>query len=90
MTTTKTKTKTKKDRGIPFSVLLLYPDYFSNDCGPETFYTFVWAGSSRAAVRKAQRAAVKHQESGTDLKAVDMNPLLVVAGHQFGLETGVD
>lgn len=66
----------------PFSVLLLYPDY-ANDGGTETYYAFVEAADSIAAVAVAQRQAVAAQ-IGVDIELDDFAPLLVTEGHHYG------
>jgi hypothetical protein len=66
----------------PFSVLLLYPDY-ANDGGTETYYAFVEATDSIAAVALVQRQAVAAQ-IGVGIEPEDFAPLLVTEGHHYG------
>lgn len=66
--------------GKPFSVLLLYPDYASDQYGTETYYAFVEAASAIDAVAVAQRQAAAAQGLDIDDPA-DFAPLLVTEGH---------
>jgi hypothetical protein len=65
---------------IPYSVLLLYPDY-ANDSGTETYYAFVAAPDAIEAVAVAQRQAVAANEGAEFDDPDDYAPLLVTAGH---------
>jgi hypothetical protein len=68
----------------PYSVLLLYPDDV-NDDGSETFYAWVEATDSIAAVAVARREAVTAQEEGAEYyEPADFVPLLVTEGHHHG------
>jgi hypothetical protein len=67
----------------PFSVLLLYPDAV-NDDGTETFYAWVEAPDSVAAIALARRKALVANE-WTDDAHGEFIPLLVTAGHRYGL-----
>jgi hypothetical protein len=64
---------------IPYSVLLLYPDY-ANDTGTETYYAFVEAVDPIEAVATAQGQAVTAQD-GMHIDSDDFAPLLVTPGH---------
>ena len=64
----------------PYSVLLLYPDYVSEQYGTETYYAFVTASDPIDAAAVAQRQAVADQVVEIDDPA-DFAPLLVTQGH---------
>jgi hypothetical protein len=66
----------------PYSVLLLYPDDV-NDGGAETYYAWVEAPDSIAAVALAQRQALATNE-WVEREPDDFAPLLVTRGHHFG------
>jgi hypothetical protein len=66
----------------PYSVLLLYPDW-TNDDSTETYYAWVDAPDSLAAVAEAQRQALAANE-WTDRDPADFAPLLVTEGHHYG------
>jgi hypothetical protein len=66
----------------PYSVLLLYPDY-ANDGGKETYYAFVEAPDSVAAIADARRQAVAAND-GAEIQPDDFAPLLVTEGHHYG------
>jgi hypothetical protein len=63
----------------PYSVLLLYPDYLTDDL-IETYYVFVGASDPIEAVAVAQRHAAAAQE-GVEIEPDDFAPLLVTKGH---------
>jgi len=65
----------------PYSVLLLYPDW-ANDGGAETYYAFVNAPDSIAAVAEAERQALETNE-WPDVDPADFAPLLVTEGRNF-------
>ena len=65
----------------PYSVLLLYPDW-ANDGGTETYYAFVEAPDTLAAVAEAQRQALATNE-WPDVDPADFAPLLVTEGRNF-------
>jgi hypothetical protein len=65
----------------PYSVLLRYPDYASD--GDETYYAFVEAADSVAAVTEAQQKAILTNE-WEDRDPADFAPLLVIEGHHYG------
>jgi hypothetical protein len=67
----------------PYSVLLLYPDYASDNYGQETYYAWVQAPDPIAAVAEAQRQAVAAQIIDID-DPIDFHPLLVTQGHHYG------
>jgi hypothetical protein len=67
----------------PYSVLLLYPDYATDDYGTDTYYAFVEASDPIDAVAVAQREAVAAQDAEIDDPA-DFAPLLVTQGHHAG------
>ena len=69
--------------GKPYSVLLLYPDYVSEQYGTETYYAFVEAADPLDAVAVAQREAVSAQDIEID-NPTDFAPLLVTQGHHWG------
>jgi hypothetical protein len=64
----------------PYSVLLLYPDYASEQYGTDTYYAFVTATDPIDAVAVAQRQAVAEQVIEIDDPA-DFSALLVTQGH---------
>lgn len=66
-----------------YSVLLLYPDYVGDEYGKETYYAFVEAADSIAAIVVAQRQAVAAQVIDID-DPTDFAPLLVTRGHHYG------
>ncbi len=66
----------------PYSVLLLYPDH-ANDDGTETYYAWVEAPDSLAAVAEARRQALAVNE-WDDADPTDFAPLLVTEGHHYG------
>ncbi len=72
----------------PYSVLLLYPDD-ANDGGNETYYAWVQAPDSIAAIAEAQREALAANE-WTDRDLADFVPLLVTDGHHYGQPTTHD
>ena len=68
-----------------YSVLLLYPDYMTDNFGQETYYTFVTAPDADAAIAAAQQEAVQvntgeGEEPDAEATA-DFLPLLVLEGH---------
>jgi hypothetical protein len=71
------------DQQQTYSVLLLYPDYLSEQYGEETYYAFVEAANSLDAVAAAQREAAVAQDVEIDDPA-DFAPLLVTRGHHHG------
>lgn len=64
-----------------FSVLLAYPDWMCDGGAHDTFYHFTRANSVSEAVRKAQRAAVKHNALESS-EAGNFVSLLVLSGHK--------
>jgi hypothetical protein len=66
----------------PYSVLLLYPDHV-NDDGTETYYAWVDAPDSLAAVAEAQRQALAVNE-WHDADPTDFAALLVTEAHHYG------
>lgn len=70
---------------LPYSVLLLYPDYIADTFGHETFYTHVTVKDPKHAVKVAQRDAAAFNELEKE-DACDFFPLLVLDGHHMGLE----
>jgi len=71
---------------MPYSVLLLYPDY-SGD-GPETFYEFTWAETPEDAAA-AVRAVASHVNGGAErFPPEDFAVLGVWCGHH-PLERGI-
>lgn len=66
-----------------FSVLLLYPDYVSNNFGQETCYEFVKAKDQTEALEKA-RAKCRKNCHAIDADE-DLFCLLITEGHNYGL-----
>jgi hypothetical protein len=67
----------------PYSVLLLYPDYLSDQFGKETYYAFVEATNAIQAIAAAQRQAADAQTAEID-DPTEFRPLLVTQGHHYG------
>lgn len=69
----------------PFSVLLLYPDYLSDNYGEETYYAHVTALNADDAIKVAQTEAAKaNTAEGEEFDIRDAQsfaPLLVIEGH---------
>jgi hypothetical protein len=65
----------------PYSVLLLWPEYSTDDYGKDTFYIFVQAENEREAIIAAQEKMLGLE------KPSDAYPLLVLSGHHIGLST---
>jgi hypothetical protein len=61
----------------------------SHDDGTETYYAFVEAPDSVAAVAEARRRAYAANESEI-MTPLDFAPLLVTEGHHFGQPTSND
>ena len=68
----------------PYSVLLLYPDYISDNFGHETYYDFVGARGVKSAIKEARRRCIATNDLDLD-SPDDLHALLVVEGHQKGL-----
>ncbi len=75
---------------LRYSVLLLYPDYLSDE--RETYYTFVTASCPTEAACDAQLEAARAVRHGDDVDADDLRELagdfkveLVLRGHHCGL-----
>jgi len=75
-----------------YSVLLLYPDYIAEEYGKETFYAFVEAESSLAAIKAAQQMAADanevyfEEDTEGNNDPADFSALLCIEGHHYGLE----
>jgi hypothetical protein len=70
---------------FPFSVLLLRPDDVTDDPAHDTFYTHPVATCPADAVKRAQIEACRNDDQGLD-RHEDYVPLLVLLGHQYGLD----
>jgi len=64
---------------MKYTVLLLYPDYMTEDYGQETYLAWVDASDPNDAVKKAQ-ARVAYENDATDSRD-DFFVLLVAEGH---------
>uniref|UniRef100_A0A6M3Y4D3 Uncharacterized protein n=1 Tax=viral metagenome TaxID=1070528 RepID=A0A6M3Y4D3_9ZZZZ len=69
---------------LPFTVLLLYPDYIAENYGTETYLDQVYARTAVGAIDQAQNHAMEandiwDDESGAD--PCDFCPLLTLRGH---------
>jgi uncharacterized hydantoinase/oxoprolinase family protein len=68
-----------------YSVLLMYPDYCSEQYGEDTYYDFVRARSPKEAVRIARKRC--RDTNDLDLEDLyDLACLLVTDGHNQGLD----
>jgi hypothetical protein len=69
----------------PYSVLLLYPDYMSDNYGQETYFCHVRALNPDEAIENAQAEAVQANtpdgEEPDLSETEDFAPLLVLDGH---------
>lgn len=67
-----------------YTVLLLYPDYITDNFGQETYMCFVKTLSPKCAVELAQNKAAKHNSAyfGKDdtNDPFDFHPLLTIKG----------
>lgn len=67
---------------IPYSVLLLYPDYMADEYGHETYYSFEYGKNEGEAIEAAQKGALG---ANPDYKGTanpeDFYPLAVFRGH---------
>ena len=66
-----------------YTVILLYPDYCTDDYGWDTYTTWVLAESPEAAVPEAQERAVKALMQGDEIlkeNPVDFVPIAAFAG----------
>lgn len=75
--------KKKKAALKKWSVLLLYPDYSTDDYGQETYYAWVKAKNPKEAVTEAQLEAQRHNDSAIE-EPSDFFPLLCIPGHIKG------
>lgn len=66
-------------RNIKYSVLLLRPDYMTDNYGTDTYYTYVSAPNVKAAAAKAKLEAARVDENVA--KPEDYATLLVLKGH---------
>lgn len=75
----------------PYTVLLLYPDYRTQDYGRETYLAWVDATDPNEAVRLAQEEAftVNEGEPGHE-DAEDFYPLAVFEGHLSNVRPDID
>ena len=71
----------------PYSVLLLYPDYFADNFGQDTFFTHVEALGPKEAVRTAQHEIQTANQQEVD-DPTDFYPLLVIEGHHDDVKPG--
>lgn len=71
----------------PFTVLLLYPDYLSENYGEETYTAWVDAYNPADAVRRAQKQALRAQpnDQRAGSRAIDFGSLAVFEGHLHNL-----
>lgn len=66
----------------PYSVLLLYPDYLTDNYGQETYLVHVEAGDAESAVVAARAdVAISFEYDWSVENVEDFYPLLVCAGH---------
>lgn len=66
---------------IPFTVLLLRPDYEADEFGQDTYLTYVFADGAQEAVTKA-REEVRAQ----DQDPFDYHCLFCTTGHHLNLD----
>lgn len=71
----------------PFTVLLLYPDYLSENYGEETYTAWVDAYDPTHAVKLAQQQALRAQSNDrrTGASGADFRSLAVFEGHLSNL-----
>lgn len=65
---------------LPYSVLLLYPDYI-NEGGTETYFAHVGAANPVQAIQAARTLATAAQEPDAVYDPDDFAPLICIAGH---------
>jgi len=63
-----------------FTVVLLYPDYASDDFGADVYVTGVKALNGESATKKAQREASANVKSYKKIPAADFRMILVFRG----------
>jgi len=69
-------------RLLPYSVLLLYPDYIANEFGHETYRAFVYATCAHEAIDAAQKEAIRESPDYTEIaNPEDFYPLSVLRWH---------
>lgn len=74
-----------KKKPKKYSVLLLYPDYMSDNFGQETYYAHVEAIDRDMAVHNAQHQAQTCEGNESCDNPEDFHPLLVLEGWHHGL-----
>uniref|UniRef100_A0A6M3XLK9 Uncharacterized protein n=1 Tax=viral metagenome TaxID=1070528 RepID=A0A6M3XLK9_9ZZZZ len=68
------------ERLLPYTVLLLYPDYIADEFGKETYLAHVMAQSAREAVTQAQENALV-DNGRTNEDPEDFHVLLTICGY---------
>ena len=71
----------------PYTVILLYPDYMTDNYGQETYLAHVEAPDTATAVAKARKAAMKANPGSIDTPT-DLFVTACFAGHHADLCPG--
>ena len=66
-----------------YTVLLMYPDYISNDYGKETYQAFAAGAGVEDAIKEARQDCISDNAGAEFDSPEDLSVLAVYEGHQL-------
>jgi hypothetical protein len=70
---------------LPYTVILLYPDFLSDNYGEETYVAWVEAESPEEAVKLGQKQVLNANANPEGCRAIDFYPIFACEGHHRDL-----